>query len=203
MNVNDTDYVLGDHYYYQKESPKTQILLMDTHHPGMEHFEDWLRKNPKGYKKTTPFTISVGGDVFKHYDPKYYSDILNNKEIDKKIIPISLENVGYLRYCTKKKKFITWCGNIYDTEDDVIMSSKWRGETFWVAYTPEQINSLVGLVLSLCKEFNIDRKVVNHNTFMEYADMYNGIICKSNYSKLSKDINPLMDFNDLKQRIEL
>lgn len=202
MVTYKTDFTLGDDFYFREETPKTQILLMDTHNRDMKHFDEWLIKNPKGYKKTTPFTISVGGDVFKHYDPSYYSEIFRIKEIDSKIIPISLENMGYLTYSKKKNGFINWRGDIYETEEDLYIKN-WREQLFWAPYTEKQYESLMSLSIELCEQFHIERRVADHNTHMDFAEAFQGVLYKSNYSKYCRDINPSMKIDKINLKREL
>lgn len=200
--VNNKDFKLGELNYKPTQHKKTQILLMDTFNNGMGHYRDWVAKNEFGYYKTTPYTISVWGDIFEHYNPEFTSTIFGIESIDTRIIPISIENMGWVRFDNEKKVFINWNDDIYGREDDVFVK-KWRNQKFWARYTNNQLESLVYLVNKLCNQFDIKHNVKNDNTYSSMSENFRGVTFKSNYSKLSTDINPSMDFNYLKEKIKL
>jgi len=191
---------LNNNFYVDEVKPKTQILLMDTKLSNMQHFYEWQKKGERGFKKTTPFTISESGVIYKHYDPKYTSVIFNDNTFDSRIIPIYIENASTLsRY--KEKYFINDLGYIYKEGIDNVINKEWRDSTFWFPYSDKQIKSIAKLAKTLMIEFNIKNEVVDNNTYLLNAPKYEGLLVKSNYSRLVHDINPSFNFNKLKKYI--
>jgi N-acetyl-anhydromuramyl-L-alanine amidase AmpD len=198
--VDKDEYKLSEKHYHMEESFKTQILLMDSLDSEMHHYNQWLNKTPIGYKKTTHFTIKKDGSIFEHFSPEYYGTIFGLKEIDKKIISISLENEGWLEYSRKKNGFINWRGDIYEDKDSVNIS-QWRGQLFWAPYTDPQVESLIKLLEELCYKYKIKKNVVDSNVHFDMAENILGIVSKSNYSRFSTDINPTLDLELIKESI--
>lgn len=195
------EYSFDDKSYYSEIIKKHQILLVNSNHRLMRYLREWDIKTVDGNKRTTPYTIDLKGTVHKHYDPRFYSDIFGVKEIDSKIIPISLENEGNLMFDAKKKCFINWCGDIYDRSEDVFVK-EWRGGLFWAPYTEPQLKATIELINELTNKFDIPKKMLSGFNYEEFSDNFNGILIKTNYSKFNTDINPSLNFKLLKEKIE-
>lgn len=200
--INDKDFLLGEEHFFNKVTPKHQIMLVDTHCSGMAHFDQWEKKSSVGYKKTTPYTIGLDGAIYEHFDSDYWSRIFGVKEIDKGILPISLENEGSLKFNGKKKKFINWSGDIYRRDKDDVHIEKWRGDMFWSPYTIEQINSLTSLVFFLCEKHGIKLRIKDVDFDDVFLENYQGIVTKHDYNILSRDINPSFNRIAFKEKIE-
>lgn len=202
MKRDNDSYKLTDKNYFDEETDKYQIVLLDSGFCGMDHINLWENINSVGYKKTSPYTIGLDGTVYEHYDSKYWSKVFGIKDIDRKLIPISLENEGQLRFCGKKKKFITWWGDIYRRGKDDVHMKKWRGGVFWAPYTDEQLESLVTLVKELSIKHNIELKVKSGEDDIDFLENYLGIVTKSDYGSLCNEINPSFDRITFKEKIE-
>jgi N-acetyl-anhydromuramyl-L-alanine amidase AmpD len=200
--IDKDGYKLNEENYHKEETFKTQILLTDSQSSEMNHYEQWLNKNPIGFKKTTHYTIRKDGSIFEHFSPEYYGTIFGIEEIDKKIISISLENEGWLEYSRKKNGFINWRGDIYEDKDSVTIS-QWRGQLFWVPYTEPQVESLIKLLEKLCCTYKIKRNIVDSNVYFDMSENILGIVSKSNYSRFSTDVNPTLDLELIKENIQL
>lgn len=200
--INEESFRLGDNNYFKEITSKHQILLTDTHCGGMVHYEHWGKKNPKGYKKTTPYTVGIDGTTYQHFDSDYWSSIFGLDEIDKGIIPISLENEGSLKFNKKKKKFINWSGDIYRRDKDDVHIEKWRGDIFWSPYTIEQIQGLISLILFLSEKHGIPLRVKDIDYDDIFIENYVGIVTKHDYNILSRDINPSFDRIAFKKQIQ-
>lgn len=200
--INDKDFRLSDEHFYGDVTFKHQIMLLDTHCRGMEHIEQWEKKSPVGYKKTTPYTITLDGTIYEHFDSNHWSKVFGIDEIDKRIITISLENEGSLKFNAKKKKFINWSGDIYHRDKDDVHIEKWRGDMFWSPYTTNQMDSLVSLILTLNEKHNIPLKVMDEDSVNVLPEYFRGIITKHDYNTLSRDINPSFDREKFKEQIE-
>ena len=94
--INKQEYKVKDENYYDNVFIKKQIVLGNTFSKNMNHYIGWNFRKGGDYKKTAPFTISKYGEIFEHFDPQYYSDFIGVKHVDRQIIPILIENEGYL-----------------------------------------------------------------------------------------------------------
>jgi hypothetical protein len=203
MTIDKTSYTLKSENFLKEETDKNKILLTDTRGVGMKHYQEWLKKNPAtGYKKTTHFTILKSGKVFEHFPAEYYSAIFDLPHIDSRIISISLENYGWLSYDRIKKTYNNWCGDIYNEHDHVFMES-WRNHLFWDSYTPEQSEALVELIGFLCDKYDINNRMMDDRLYSEYAENFEGILTKPNFSRFSTDVNPSLELDEISKKIEI
>jgi len=193
---------LGANNYYKSEYRKTQIVIGHSFTEGLNHVMRWQTRLNGKYKETAPLSILKDGTIYQHYDPKHHSDFIGIEEIDRHIIPIVLENQGWLTKDLKNDRFLNWLGDIYN-ENDEIVEKRWRNHTYWSPYTDEQIDSLVKLCGDLCEGFDIPLEALTHNTRVETIDDFEGIVYKSNYSKYFLDISPAFNFNEFKNKLEL
>ena len=201
MVLEDKNYILSNKNYYESNFEKKQIVIVHSLSKDMSFFNGWTKRLGGNFKKTTPFTIDMFGEVHQHFSPKNYSDFIGFDPYDKKVIPILLVNEGWLLKDIINNRFLDWVGNIYDREDKIV-ERRWRSHTYWSPYPEKQIESLVLLVNELCKEFNIEKKVINHNTQVFDIDKFEGVVFKSNYNKNTTDLSPAFEYNKFKQLIE-
>lgn len=176
----------------RKKTKKTQILLYDT----QRRVEDFLNKikyrNGGQYEDIPHFVVTKLGVVHEIFDTDYSSKTFDNHDIDKKIIKIALENLGWLNKNTITGVLNNWIGDPYRSEPHI---RSWRNYFFWDRYTDIQLEITHELCESLCKKHNIPEKMVTSNGYLENAFKFKGIICKSNYSDIYTDINPSFNFN--------
>ena len=118
-----------------------------------------------------------------------------------KIISIILENQGWLQKDLITNEYFNWVGNIYNKNKDVF-EKRWRGFTYWDSYSEKQIISCANLIKYLCEEYNIPKKCVGHNTYIDGVEYFEGIVYRSNYHKECTDLNPSWDFKKFKELIE-
>ena len=201
MKIDKKTYKLEDKNYIKKKFDKHQIVLGNSFADDLNHFNRWQYRLGGEYTKTSTFTIDRKGNAHQHYDPSYYSDFINDKMIDKKIISITIENQGWLLKDLIKDKYIDWVGNIYKRRAKVI-EKRWRGFLYWDPYTPQQIKTCVDLVNYLCKEYKITQKCVGHNTYINGIEFFDGIAYRSNYHKEMTDLSPAWNFKKFKNKIE-
>lgn len=201
MTIDEIKYSLPDDNYVVNESIKKLIVIGHTGNRDMRHVKGWLHRYNNKYKRTAAFTIDTGGTIYRHFDPKYHARYFGDAELDSKSIVILLENEGWLLKDIVKNEFITWVGDIYNQPMDIVIKS-WRGQSFWVPYTEEQLKSTKQLIKSLCDEFFISINPIGHNTFIDDLLSENTIIYKSNISKNYTDLSPAWDFNRFKVEIE-
>lgn len=198
----DKLHLLNDNHYHKINTDKRQIVIGNTFSDGLNHVIRWNTRLNGKYTSTSSFTILKDGSIYLHFDPNYYSDFIGVKEIDMNLISIVLENQGWLMKDLINNKYLTWFGDIYNS-DEPVFELKWRNHTYWSAYTDAQIESLSILCKYLCESFNIPLKVLSHNTNINMVEAYNGIIFKSNYSKYFSDVSPSFKFDEFKNKIEI
>jgi N-acetyl-anhydromuramyl-L-alanine amidase AmpD len=197
MKIDKTTYTLGEDNYIQQEFTKRQIVIGSTGRKDMLHYGSWTYRHNGKYKKTSTFTIDKQGNIFQHYDPKYYSKFLGKVQ-DKASISISLVNEGWLDLDSMHGRYIDWLGNIYNKDEEVV-TKKWRHHLYWVAYTKEQIESLKSLVTYLTEEYNVPKNVITHNAHYEDVDLFDGIVYRSNYLEEVSDVTPAFNIAELKK----
>jgi N-acetyl-anhydromuramyl-L-alanine amidase AmpD len=161
----------------------------------MRHFDAWLNRRNGNYTKTSAFSINTDGTIHQHFDPKYYADFLGNEQ-DKCNISITLVNQGWLKL-NELNVYVDWLGHIYSKSIDPI-EKNWRNQRYWARYTNEQMGSLKELLNDLCKEFNIENKVIDHNVYDENVDIFKGVTFRSNYSKITTDVSPAFEIEKIK-----
>lgn len=201
MALDNKTYSLSENNYYKSNNEKKQIVIGHTLSKDMSFFNGWINRVGGKYKKTAPFTIDLSGKVYNHYSPNNHSDFIGFEPHDLKIIPILLVNEGWLIKDIINNQYIDWVGNIYSREDKIV-ERRWRSHNYWSPYPQKQINSLVKLVIRLCNEFNIQKRVIEHNTQVYDIDKFEGVVFKSNYNKDTTDLSPAMNYNIFKQLIE-
>ena len=159
-----------------------------------------LKNRYNGNNRIVPhYIISRNGDIFNIIPPSTYSDFMDEKSVNKKVIVIALENLGWLRKNPLDKSFINWIGEKFSGD---VFERKWRGHFFWQPYTEEQINKVSELTNMLCEEFDIPKKSVGHNVILDNIERFRGIVTQSNYDKFSTHLNPSFDFNIFINKID-
>lgn len=201
MFIDETKYNLESNNYYDTEFEKSKIIIGNTNNVGMNHVYGWKHRLMGDYKKTSTFTINRKGNIYQHFNPLYYSDFLGDKSIDKKSITISLENQGWLIKDILRDKYYDWVGNPYKRRVKVF-EKRWRGQSYWDPYTPKQYNATLELIEYLCKEYDIPKKIIGHNTQLDNIQSFDGVTYRSNYYKERIDLTPAWDCKKMKDKIE-
>ena len=192
MLVQDVEIIDNiDFNIIPKKSKKTQIFLYDT----QRRTDDFLsklkyRKNGK-YEDVPHFIVSKLGVVYQLFDTDFSSNTSNDPKIDKKMIKIAIENLGWLNKNTITGILNNWIGDPYRGEPYI---RNWRNYYFWDVYPEIQMESLSNLCNILCDEHSIFKQVVPSQGYMEKASNFRGIVCKSNFSSIYTDINPSFNF---------
>ena len=196
MTIDSEKYKLEDTNYYNQVYEKTQIVIGHNSRKDMRHVEGWSRREFGDYKKTASHSIDRDGKVYQHFDPKYYSDFIGHEQ-DKCSISICLVNVGWLKYNDFLKNYTDWLGHTYSSKNKLVKRS-WRNKDFWFPYTKKQEVSLLKLLDKLCENFNIERDFIGNNVYNENADIYKGIVFRSNYDIKLTDVSPAFNMDTLK-----
>lgn len=201
MKVNNQSYKLGVENYIKKHHSKHQIVIGSTLSENMNHFNGWKTRHGGLFKRTAPFTIDIYGNIYQHYSPEFYSKFLDIGGIDEHIIPILIENEGWLVKDIVNNEYINYVGNIYNRKDPVV-EKNWRDHKYWAPYTKEQLESAIDLSKYLCSMFGIQLQTISHNTKFDGIYDYNGIVYKSNFDKHYTDLSPAWDYIQFKNKIE-
>lgn len=198
MVIDKETYKLSENNYFKKEYTKKQIVVGHTGRKDMYHYSSWINRHNGGYKKSAAFTIDREGNIYQHYDPKFYSEFISLYDMAPFTIPITLTNVGWVQKDNINDRYYDWLGHNYILEDDDIVIKKWRNKDYWVKYTDKQLKSLRNLTDKLCQDFNIKNDCIGHTVFNEDVDIYEGITFKSNYYQEVTDISPAFDMEIFK-----
>jgi len=175
----------------RRKTKKTQILLYDT----FRRVDDFLNKikyrNNGKYEDIPHFIVTKIGTVVQLYDTNYSSNTFNNRSLDKKIIKIAIENLGWLNKNTITGFLNNWIGDSYRADPYI---RNWREYYFWDRYGEQQMEAVSELCDMLCLKHGIPKHVVPSQGYLEHVSNFKGIACKSNYSNIYTDINPSFNF---------
>jgi N-acetyl-anhydromuramyl-L-alanine amidase AmpD len=199
--IDKEKYKLPTKNYNRKSKKKSQIVVGNTFSSDMNHYEGWVTRCNGEFKRTAAFTIDINGKIYQHYDPKYSSQFLPIKKANENIIPVMLENVGWLMKDFESGKFYTWVGNEF-TNEELIIEKRWRNHVYWASYSSKQLDSLVKLSRYLSEKFNIPLRTIGHNTKVDGIYEYMGVTFRSNYIKYCTDLNPAFDYDKFKNKLE-
>jgi hypothetical protein len=202
MIIDDKTYRLPTSNYIQAEDTKKRIVLANSNNNNMRHVIGWLSKYNGRYTKTAAFTVTSSGLIYMHFNPKYTSEFFKDKNFNSGNIVIVVENDGYLtKNKSNENELITWIGDIYSQSNNIVEKT-WRGYDYWPQYTQEQFEAVNELVITLCDRFDIPKTTIGHNTKINGAYDYTGVLCRSNIERYYTDLNPTWDFELFKKNLE-
>lgn len=184
---------------YQKSKTKKQIILTHTSRNITDYLNSVLYRNNGDYDKVPNFVISRNGDVYKLLPDNAYTNFFKKTDMNKNSVIISLENLGWLEKIPIETGFVNWIGDIYNGD---IYEKKWRDYFYWQPYTQDQINSCIDVIREVTNSLNINQKFIGHNTKIDYAEKYEGVITYSNFSMEVTSLSPAFDFKFLKNQLE-
>lgn len=171
----------------KRKYKKSQIILFDTFR-NVENYLNKLKHRIDGeYEDIPHFIVTKNGIIIKLLDENFYSKTFNNPIIDKKFIKIAIENNGWLEKNNLNNTYHNWIDDVYR---GVPHQELWRNKLYWDKYTDIQIIKVEELCDYLCEKFNISNHIVPDNSVIENINKFKGIVYKSNYSNIYKDINP-------------
>jgi hypothetical protein len=167
----------------------------------MNHVSGWKTRHGGKFKRTAAFTVDIFGNIHQHYSPQFYSSFFGIGGLDEHIIPVLLENEGWLTKDVANDEYINYVGNIYNRKEPVVEKS-WREQKYWAPYTKDQLESTVKLCKYLCGMFGIPQQTVSHNTKFDGIYDFEGVVFKSNYNKHYTDLTPAWDYVEFKNKLE-
>lgn len=175
----------------KKKSKKKQILLYDTQRR-MDDFVNKLKYRRNGeYDDIPHFVVSKLGQVFQIFDTNHSSNTFDDYNVDKKIIKVAIENLGWLNKNTITGVLNNWIGDPYRSEPHV---RSWRNYYFWDKYSDVQMEAVSELCNMLIDKHGLIKQSVPSQGYLQNSANFNGIVCKSNFSTIYTDINPSFNF---------
>ena len=189
----------GNFRKFEKNKKKNQIILCDSFRSSLPYLEGLKNRLNGRYDRIPNYFITKEGKILNLISDDSYSNYFDNPEINIHSIIICLENLGWVKKIPLSTKYYNWIDDIYLGE---VYEKKWRGHIFWDRYSEEQIESLINLCKKLLKKFSIKNKFIGHNTKVDGVQIFNGIVCKSNYNTRYVDPNPSFNFEYFKKNIE-
>ncbi|MCC7524501.1 MAG: N-acetylmuramoyl-L-alanine amidase [Chitinophagaceae bacterium] len=205
-------------YYYAVAHPKQRIVLHFTAGQLRSDLSALTRDN---YHVSVPFVIGRDGTVYQLFSSKFWSGHLGKgigntntgNAQDKCTIGIEISNYGYLTqrdenletYYSRTLNAQGAAGpvDVYCSLDDkqayLKTDTPFRGQSYYAAYTNEQMESVVILLRYLTAQYNIPRKFLPEpKRYQSTEDVldFKGIVSHINYRPTGKwDIGPAFNWN--------
>jgi len=193
LEIKDVEYLNNFKLnYYKKKTKKSQILLFDTFRRFENYTNKLIYRRNGEYSDIPHYIIDKLGNVYKIFDSDFYSDTFKDSKIDKKLLKIAIENLGWLNKNTITGILNNWIGDPYRGEPYI---KGWRNHFYWDKYTDAQMNSVASLCDELCDNMNIPKNIVISQGLYTNVNKIKGVVCKSNFSDIYTDINPSFNFN--------
>ena len=124
--VINKDFYFNDSDHIQKsKTKKKQIVLINSLSTLEEHLIKIKTRYNGKYTNIPCFFVSKDGQIYQHFNSNYYSSLMNEQRVEKQVIVIALENVGWLYKDTLNGNFVTWKGSVYDGE---VTGIPWRNK---------------------------------------------------------------------------
>ena len=193
ISIDKDTYKIDTKNYYRSKFKKNQIIIAGSLRKENFHIKRLKHKRYGTTKEWCTYTISRDGTIYQHYDPKFYTDFMKNKEIDKHSISIMLENMGELVYDFAGDKYLNAIFYEECAETNVF-EKNWKGYRYWEKYTEEQFYSLIDLCEYICEYIKIPLETMGFNIYHEETFKFNGIVTRSNYNPDFNDLNPSFNF---------
>jgi hypothetical protein len=192
MKIDKETYKIKRENYYVGKHKKNQIILAGSLRKENYHIIHLQHKEYGKSKKWPTFSISREGIIYQHYDPKYYTDFMGKKDIDKYSISVVLENMGMVFFDYEADGFLNALHEKCDEKN--VYEKNWRGYSYCEAYTEKQYDSVLNLCLYLCDEFSIPKDSFGFNVYHEETKKFKGIVTRSNFDPDYTDLNPSFNF---------
>lgn len=198
MIIDATTHYKTSESHYEVEHEKTQIVIGRSLRKKSYHITRLQQQEFGRSKKWNTYSITRSGEIYQHYDDKFYSDFLDIKDADVKSISIVLENMGSL-FETKTGEYINWLTEMCDPA--LVVENNWRGYRYWEKFTDNQMKSVSELCLYLCKKHNIPNICIDFDHYHKDIINFKGIVFRSNYLENSSDVNPNFDIESFNKSL--
>jgi N-acetyl-anhydromuramyl-L-alanine amidase AmpD len=182
-----------------KQKRKKQIILCHTSREVEEYLTSLNFRYYTKYDKIPNYVVTRKGEVMQLLGDSCYSNMFEDENINRNSIIISLENLGWLEKKPLTEHYVNWIGNIYKHN---VFEKKWRDYFFWQPYTTSQVEKTAELCRYVLGENSIENNFIGHNTKINGAERYEGIICRSNFDSSYTDLSPSFNFEYFSKQIE-
>ncbi len=182
-----------------KQKRKKQIILCHTSREVEEYLTSLNFRYNTHYDKIPNYIITKNGKVLQLMHDSCYSNIMYDTNVNRNSIIVMLENLGWLEKKPLTDHHVNWIGNIYKQG---IFEKKWRDYFIWQPYTTSQTETTAKLCNYLLEENSIEKNFIGHNTKIDGAERYEGVICRSNFDSMYTDLSPAFDYGYLQKKIE-
>ena len=182
-----------------KHKNKKQIILCHTSREVQDYLTSLEVRHNGKYDKIPNYLVSREGEIFQLLPDSAFSNLMYSETHNKNAIIVMLENLGWLEKKPLTLNHLNWLGNIYKHN---VFEKKWRDYFLWQPYTEVQIRKTSELCEKLLKENKIEKNFIGHNTKIEGAENYEGVICRSNFDSMYTDLSPAFDFEYLQKKLE-
>ena len=198
MLINKEYYFDDTEHIQKNRTKKKQIILLNSSCV-LDEYLTKLRTRFNGkYNRLPCFFITQTGEIYQHFNPVYYSKLMEPQQIEKHSITIALENVGWLYRDSLTGKLTTWKGVEYSGE---YVEIPWRNKKYWATYSEDQYTKLAELIDYLCIEYSIIKDFIGNNIVINKPNYQKGILNRSNYTKNNYDLSPAADFKKINELI--
>jgi N-acetyl-anhydromuramyl-L-alanine amidase AmpD len=182
-----------------KQKKKRQIILCHTSREAKEYLSSLKFRYNSKYDKIPNYLINRDGKVLCLLENIEHSNYFTEPKLNRNSVIVCLENLGWLEKKPLTNDYINWKGSIYKQE---VYEKKWRDFFFWEPYTNRQMESIAALCNQICEDLHIEKRCIGHNTKVEGAYNYDGIISKSNISTRFTDLSPSFNFDTFTKLLE-
>jgi hypothetical protein len=160
---------------------KTQIILSETKRSAKNYINSLKYRYNSKNPYIPNYVIDKEGEIYKILDDKKYSKYMDSE----------VENYGWLLKNALENTYVNYVGDIYKKD---IFKKKWRDHDYWDKYEEKQINVLSELLSDICNKMNIEKECIGTNVRYNEVTNFKGIVSKSNYDFIYKDLNPSFNF---------
>mgnify|MGYP003343776154 CR=1 FL=1 len=181
-----------------KNKRKTQIILCHTSREVKDYLTSLTFRYNSKYNKIPHFVITRDDKVLQLLPEHSYSHFMWDENLNKNSIIVMIENLGWMEKKPLSNSHLNWIGDIYNQS---VFEKKWRDYFLWQPYTPNQINLTSELCKKLTEENGIEKNFIGHNTRIEGAEKYEGILCRSNFDSMFTDLSPAFNFEELQKKL--
>lgn len=208
-------------YFFPAQHPKERIIL---HFTAGNVRSDMMSLTQASRHVSVAFVIGRDGTIYQLFPSSGWSGHIGagvgnqgtGNAQDKSSVGIEISNYGYLVpqgstletiYSRVKNPQTGAIGPVdpYCTLDDKDafqeISTPFRGQTIYAAFTPQQVESTIILLRYLTAKFNIPRQFLPENKrYLTTNDVlqFKGIVSHVNYRSAGKwDLGPAFDWNTL------
>lgn len=189
----------GDFKPTGKQKKKHQIILTHSSRNGLEYLQSLKHRFNGDFNRIPNYFISRDGVVLKLLENQEHTDYFKEPNINRNSVIICLENLGWLQKEPLTDYYVNWIGDIYK---GIVFEKKWRDFYFWQPYTEKQVEMTVKLCKEISKKMSIPTTVIGHNTKINGAHKFEGIVTNSNFTSKKTDLSPAFNFENFLKKIE-